>query len=42
MFGYMNFMIIWKWTKDIYATDASIAPGIIQIMINTPLDMLLP
>ena len=38
LFGYMDFLIIYKWTID-YSADTSIAPSIITTMINMPLKL---
>lgn len=39
LFGYMNFMVIYKW--NYFYVDSSTAPGIIQTLITIPLSIFL-
>lgn len=38
LFGYMDFLIVYKWTVD-WGVDSTYAPSIITTMINIPLKM---
>ena len=37
LFGYMDFLIIFKWLKEFLPTQVNSAPSIISTMINIPL-----
>lgn len=38
-FGYMDFMIIYKWLKNYQGANSYWAPSIISTLINMPLKM---